>query len=103
MTSPTLAGYVSVRDEKHQVHTFGPADTVPAWAVPLITNPKAWAGEPPQAEADSGTVPVPAKSGPKATAKAWSAYALANGFATEPGASRSEIIAALESEKIPTE
>lgn len=38
----TLAANVHVTDDKGAAHVFGPADDVPAWAVELITNPKAW-------------------------------------------------------------
>ncbi|OKI19316.1 hypothetical protein A6A07_07385 [Streptomyces sp. CB03911] len=42
-----------------RTHVFGPADDLPAWAVPLITNPKAW-DVPPALE------PEPVPEAPKA-------------------------------------
>lgn len=97
MTANKLATYVAVRDTQHHAHIFGPDDTVPSWAVALITNPKAW-DIPPHVQPD-----IPAKTGPKATASAWVAYATAQGCEIEDGATRKEIIAALEAENIPTE
>lgn len=41
--SGTLATNVHVYDADGVCHVFGPTDTVPSWAYPLITNPLAWA------------------------------------------------------------
>lgn len=38
-----LAHYVTLSDSEGETHTFGPDDTVPAWAAKAITNPSAWA------------------------------------------------------------
>ena len=49
-----LSTHVHLTDGDGRTHVFGPSDDVPAWAVPLITNPKAW-DEPPA----PGPEPVP--------------------------------------------
>ncbi|WP_058847033.1 hypothetical protein [Streptomyces silvensis] len=51
---------VHVTDAAGQAHVFGPADDVPAWAVELITNPKAWDEAPVKREPVDAT-PKPAK------------------------------------------
>jgi hypothetical protein len=49
-----LAYYVTVEDEHGDEKTFGPDDTVPAWAAKKITNRSAWAGsDTDDADADS--------------------------------------------------
>lgn len=47
-----LVRHVSVRDDLGNVHSFGPGDEVPEWAVRKITNPLAW---------EDGEVPFPSK------------------------------------------
>lgn len=44
MSRPKLATYVHVADKHDQMHVFGPDNPPPDWAIPKITNPKAWAG-----------------------------------------------------------
>jgi hypothetical protein len=51
-----LNTYVHVHDEDGVSHAFGPDDTVPEWAVDLITNPDVWAEDPEKSE-DSDDLP----------------------------------------------
>lgn len=37
-----LAYYVTVTDQDGEIRTFGPGDTVPAWAADVISNDAAW-------------------------------------------------------------
>ena len=121
----TLNTHVGVHHPEHGSVLLSPGVEVPEWAIPLIENPEVWAEAPaaedhaPDGEAETGgedtepsvpasetpaeDVPVPAKAGPKATAEAWAAYALAKGFEVAADATRSEIIEALEVEGITTE
>jgi hypothetical protein len=62
--SGKLAGFVHVLSPDAGVVALGPDSAVPEWAVPLITNDKAWA-EKPAAEPAEG----PAKRGPGRPAK----------------------------------
>jgi hypothetical protein len=41
-----LNTFVHVHDADGVSHAFGPGDTVPGWAVDLITNPGVWAEAP---------------------------------------------------------
>lgn len=43
--SRRLRHYVTVRDDRHRVHLFGPSDDVPDWAVAAITLRSAWADD----------------------------------------------------------
>jgi hypothetical protein len=58
-----LAGFVHVLSPDAGVVVLGPESDVPEWAVPLITNDKAWAEKPAAAPAE------PAKRGPGRPAK----------------------------------
>lgn len=98
-----LTSTVHVHDEHGVAHAFGPGDTVPKWAADKITNPKAWSGTAAAGHGKESTTVIPPKGGPKATAEAWAEYAKAKGFEIEGDATRTEIIAALEAENIPTE
>lgn len=101
-----LIAHTIVRDERGMFHQFGPGDDVPRWAAVLIKNPGLWSDGDPVHEAVEETpleIPIPAKSGPKASAAAWAEYAKAKGYEIEEGTSRSEIIDALEADGIPTE
>lgn len=69
-----LAGYVHVRDEVGSSHVFGPASDVPAWAVPLITNAKAWADK---LTPSAGS--APSRPAGNSGADKWLAYAAAVG------------------------
>lgn len=59
-----LAQLVHVKDGQGVSHAFGPADEVPAWAVQLITNPKAWAEAPETASRLAEPAPAPVKRPP---------------------------------------
>jgi hypothetical protein len=75
--------------------TLGPGDDVPGWAAALITNPEVWEGE----AVVSSSPPVggePPRSGRGASAKAWRRYAESVGVVAPEGASREEIIAAVD-------
>lgn len=74
---------------------FGPGDDVPDWAAVLITNPEVWEGVP-VAVAPSPPVGEPPRSGRGASAKAWRKYAESVGVVVPEGASREEIIAAVD-------
>lgn len=50
---PKLASFVHVQDPEHGFAVLGPDDEVPDWALPHLTNPKAWA-EPPANLAEKG-------------------------------------------------
>lgn len=60
----TLATLVHVTDADGVGHVFGPADDVPAWAVDLITNPKAWAEAPEAPSVSRLTETEPVKPAP---------------------------------------
>lgn len=51
-------------DENGAAQSFGPADTVPAWAERLITNPHAWADEEPTAQEPAPPAPAEPTSQP---------------------------------------
>ena len=74
---------------------FGPGDDVPCWAAELMTNPEVWEGEP-VTVAPSPPVGEPPRSGRGASAKAWRAFAESRGVVVPEGASREEIIAAVD-------
>lgn len=126
----TLASYVHVIHPDGNVQELVPGQPVPDWAVPLVTNPKAWIGgevpesaaapppviapPPPQtatlvvAAADTTADPVAVKAPPRGGAgsgrDAWSAYAMVNGqSAAADLGTREEIIAALEAAGVPVE
>lgn len=91
-----------------ETQAFGPGDTLPAWAVKAVTNPKVWADGAPAAESAStgstGGAAVPPKGGPGSGKEAWAAYATAKGVeVTDEMRSRDDIIAALEKAGVPTE
>ena len=50
-----LIATVHVIDADGNDQTFGPGDTVPAWAAKQITNPKAWSGKQPAPPAPSAS------------------------------------------------
>jgi len=62
-----LSSYVHVADDEGQVHAFGPASEVPAWAAAKITNPAAWQDD--TAEAGTGSEGTPAEDPESATAR----------------------------------
>jgi len=123
----TLKNFVHVEDPEGKRVVLAPGVPVPDWAVPLITNPAAWAPdtEVPEAEADtSGTDDTgftpdpggagdtgggkfelpkpPPRSGSGSGRDAWAAYATEHGVdVTEDLKTRDDIIAACELAGIP--
>jgi hypothetical protein len=92
--SRQLGTFVTVHDEDAQAYTFGPGDTLPAWAEKAITNPAVWADS--ASTGDDTDEPVrPPESGKGSGLEAWEAYADALGVEYEYGANRDEIIAAV--------
>ncbi|GIF14792.1 hypothetical protein [Actinoplanes teichomyceticus] len=106
-----LRTFVTVheRDDKGELTgqsgTFGPADKLPDWAAKAITNPDVWDGE----ESDEPARPsapapgaVPARSGPGSGVEKWREYATSQGVDVPEGASRDDMIAALDAAGKPT-
>lgn len=85
-----LAAHVHVNDEHGKVHVFGPGDQVPDWAAAKITNPKAWEPEPEPELAAAGR---PARN---ASREVWAAFAGVRGIDVPDGATRDQIIAAVD-------
>lgn len=96
-----LASHVVLRDERQELHVFGPDDDVPAWARKRITNPKAW--ESGADTADEGTPSPPPKGGPGSGKDAWVAYAAASNVDIDGAETRDDIVAALDAAGVPTE
>ncbi|MFB7671345.1 hypothetical protein ACFC26_07990 [Kitasatospora purpeofusca] len=65
-----LSTYVHVTDDAGRPVVLGPDDEVPAWAVALIVNPKAWAEAPDVAEPAAEPVKPPAAKRAPARRKA---------------------------------
>lgn len=118
-----LKAHVHVSDDAGQSHVFGPDDQVPDWAAEKITNPAAWDGdapadgpsdeqdaptdEPPDdedgpADGDAPDDGPPPQSGRGGGRAAWAAYAAANDVEVADGATRDDIIAALNAAGVPT-
>lgn len=121
---PELAVTVYVHDELGEVHRFTPEDSVPVWAQKRITNPDAWATapsmsgstqaaeaapEPTTGSGDSGAPDVtvvppndpgsaspPPKGGRGSGLGPWIAYADSIGVSVAEGATKDEVIAAVE-------
>jgi hypothetical protein len=96
-----LRSHVHVHDDHGASHVFAPGDDVPEWAAERITNPKAWADDEPvtptaEPEADDVDVSEPPRSGPGSGEAAWAEYAAARGLEVPDGASRKDIIAAVD-------
>lgn len=92
-----LRSYVHVNDERGGRHAFGPDDEVPDWAAAKITNPKAWAQQPPELEAPGPSDVRAAGRPPKnASREIWGAYAAVRGLEVAADATRDQIIAAVE-------
>lgn len=114
-----LASYVHVTGPDGVVVALAPGAPVPGWAVPLITNPKAWVGgvvPEVQAEPVVPAVPVatsapavdevkvPPRRGAGSGRDAWAAYAADKGVeVTADLKNRDDIIAACELAGIPVE
>lgn len=91
--------------------TFGPADDLPDWAAAAITNPDVWDGDPPAASpaaepappattgGGDGDLVEPPRSGKGSGLEAWVAYAKDLGYDVAEGATREQIIAAIDAEK----
>jgi hypothetical protein len=75
---------------------FGPGDALPAWAEAAITHDKAYAEE-------SSSDGPPPKAGRGSGLDAWKAYASVHEVEVPDGASKDDVIAALESAGVPTE
>lgn len=83
-----LAGYVVLPDPTTaEPVVLSPEVDVPAWAVPLITNPECWA---------SSGLDEPARAGRGSSRDAWASYASGIHVAFPEGATRDEIIAAVD-------
>lgn len=74
---------------------FGPGSDVPDWAAELMTNPEVWEGVP-VTVAPSPPGGEPPRSGRGASVKAWRRHAESLGLEVPDGASREEIIAAVD-------
>lgn len=109
MAGRKLAYTVSVQDDDGDMHSFGPSDTVPAWAQKAITNPGAW--EDGESNADAGAGPaaagdtpaIPPKGGAGSAAENWRGYARSQGVDVAEDATREDVVAALEAAGIATE
>jgi hypothetical protein len=75
---------------------FGPDDDLPDWAEAAITHDKAYVDE-------SGSDGPPPKAGRGSGLDAWKAYASVHEVEVPDGASKDDVIAALESAGVPTE
>jgi len=102
------ATVVLVKEFTGEPVVFNPGDEPPKWAADQITNPKAWAPEEestPDGDGDgSGTSgdegpEEPPRVGKGSGVKAWQEYAEAIGVEVPDGASRDEIIAAVDASK----
>lgn len=104
-----LRTHVHVTDEHGQSHVFTPHDQIPDWAATRITNPKAWAeGENPHqhdgAEDASEKVPQDLGDGARpsgrpaatATKDVWCAYAAVLGIEVPAGATKADVMAAVD-------
>lgn len=112
---PVLNSTVIVRDDNFVSHVFLAGEEPPKWAVDKISNPDVWethsitkpsapaAQNALEVDAVDEPVKIPPKAGRGSSAKAWAAYAAANGFAVESDATASEIREALQEQGVPTE
>lgn len=96
-----LRTHVHVQDEHGVSVAFGPHDDVPSWAADKITNPKAWDDDPADADqtepaSDRDAADRPPTSGPGSSRGAWAAYAASLGYEIENGATKADIIAAID-------
>jgi len=86
--------------------TYGPNDTLPAWAEKAITNPDVWADA---EQASAPAEPVvdqdgpPPKGGAGSGAPAWREYAARNDVEVASDASRENVVAALDAAGVRTE
>jgi hypothetical protein len=104
-----LVTYVSLFDEKGNLHSFGPGDSVPSWARTKITNPDVWDapvdaaedGDHAQAPEASPAAEPPPQGGPGASRKVWADWAALHKVAVEDGWKRDDIIAACKKAGVP--
>lgn len=89
---------VVVRDPDTALNVvLGPDDTVPDWALDVITNPNVWAAD---ETADSdGAGERPPTAGPGSGRDAWVAYAKSKDVDVTDDMTRADIIAALPDEE----
>lgn len=86
---------VHVHDDNGTSHVFTPRDDVPQWAAERITNPKAWADD--EATNDDGPGDgEPPRSGAGSGKAAWAEHAASLGLEVPEGATREDIIAAVD-------
>ena len=87
--------------------TYGPNDTLPAWAEKAITNPDVWADTEQDAggskEPERDPDGPPPKGGAGSGAPAWREYAARNNVEVASDASREDVVAALDAAGVPTE
>lgn len=114
-----LKTHVHITDEHGAPHVFGPDDDVPGWAAKKIRNPHVWAddgGREQQAAAtrtgeqtggetgeQTGGTDVPPMSGRGSGREAWAVYAAAHDVDVPEGATREDIVQALEGAGVPTQ
>lgn len=108
----TFTASTIVRDNTGRSHVFTEGQTVPEWAVGLISSDiLTEAGVPvevTESEPETGTdeaakVSIPPKAGKGSSATAWAAYAKSQGFEVEDDAKASEIREALAEAGVPVE
>lgn len=117
-----LASFVHVVDPDGAAVALGPGQAVPEWALPQITNPKAWVGgrvptarptpeAKPNAQQPEGTSPPapdavkpPPRGGAGSGRDPWAVYARAAGHdSIAELATRDEILTALQAAGVPVE
>jgi hypothetical protein len=94
-----LRTHVHVRDEHGRSVVLAPGDDVPDWAAAAIRNPRAWqGGAAPSVETPTETndTSAPPRSGAGSGKAEWAAYASTLGVTYPDGASRDDIIAAVD-------
>lgn len=102
----SLVTYVSLFDEKGNLHSFGPSDSVPSWARTKITNPDVWdapvegSASEHTDKADSSEEPPP-QGGPGASRKVWADWAAKHNVAVESAWKRDDIIDACKAAGVP--
>lgn len=87
MAGPTLKTFVHLLNpDTGQSEAFGPSSVLPAWAIAMITNPKAWAVPPEPAPAATKTPAAkPVASTPESSTPDSSGTGNGNGAGTPAG------------------
>jgi hypothetical protein len=99
-----LVSYVHVADERGTFAAFGPDDEVPEWAARKMGAHCFEGGVHPLAdEKESPSDTPPPKAGAGSSKEAWASYAAGKGVEVEDGASRDQILEALDAAGVPTE